>query len=285
MLKNRLIPVILLRNGVVVQSRGFKRYQPLGNPVAMVRRLNTWMADELIYLDISPREDEDARLHHSGMTGGGEILEIIKSVSEASFMPLTFGGGIRTIEDINLRLAAGADKVTINSQALADPAFITAASRIFGAQCIVVSIDVKINEAGKYEVMAERGRVATGRHPVEWAEEAELRDAGEIFLNSIDRDGAGIGYDLDLIKMVSAAVSIPVIACGGVGEWRHFAEGLQIGGASAVAAANIFNYTEQSVFNAKKFLYEKGLNVRKPELVADHLRDKSSVRDPLLAIR
>jgi cyclase len=273
-----------LRNGVVVQSRGFKRYQPLGNPVAMVRRLNTWMADELIYIDISPLE-EDARQKHSGMTNSEDILEIIRSVSEASFMPLTFGGGIRNIEDINLRLAAGADKVTINTHALAEPSFITEASQIFGAQCIVVSIDVKINEAGAYEVMTGRGRVATGRHPVDWAKEAERRGAGEIFLNAIDRDGAGNGYDLELIKMASSAVSIPVIACGGVGEWQHFAEGIEIGGASAAAAANIFNYTEQSVYNAKKFLYEKGLNVRKPELVADHLRDKSSVRDPLHAIR
>ena len=283
MLKNRLIPVILLRNGVVVQSRGFKRYQPLGNPVAMVRRLNTWMADELVYIDISP-PNEDARLNHAGMTVSEDILAIIKSVSEASFMPLTFGGGIRTGEDINLRLAAGADKVTINTQALAQPEFITESARIFGSQCIVVSIDVKINEAEQYEVMTERGRVATGRHPVAWAEEAEQRGAGEIFLNSIDRDGAGNGYDLELLKMVGGAVSIPVIACGGVGNWQHFGDGLEIGGASAVAAANIFNYTEQSVHNAKKFLYDKGLNVRKPELVADHLRDKSSVRDPMRAI-
>src|SRR3990172_8909615 len=152
MLKNRLLPVLLLRNGIIVQSRGFKRYQPLGNPVAMVRRLNVWTADELIYLDISPdavydtgRDDHRDGNRHS-------LLEIIRDIADASFMPLTFGGRIRTVDDIRQYLSAGADKVTINTQAIARPEFISESAQEFGSQCIVVAIDVKINDDGDYEV-------------------------------------------------------------------------------------------------------------------------------------
>lgn len=284
MLKIRLIPVLLLRNGILVQSRQFRRYQPLGNPVTIVHRLNVWTADELIYLDISPPAPSESEELQGFNQKSIDILQIIKIVSEAAFMPLTFGGKIRTIDDIRQRLAAGADKVTLNTRAIEDPDFISKSAKIFGSQCIVVSIDVKINENGNYEVMTERGRVSIGMDPVMWAKEVESRGAGEIFLNSIDRDGTGKGYDLNLIRQVSDAVSIPVIACGGVGKWEHFAEGILYGHASAVAAANIFHYTEQSVWNAKKYLYEKGLNVRKPEWIDEYLRDSSSIGNPQLAI-
>ena len=276
MLKNRLIPVLLLRNGIIVQSRGFKRYQPLGNPVAMVRRLNVWTTDELIYLDISPGSVYDTGRDDHRDGNRSSLLGIIRDISDACFMPLTFGGRIRSIDDMRQYLSAGADKVTINTQAIAIPKFISEGAKVFGAQCIVVSIDVKINDNGDYEVYTERGRVPTNLDPVKWAKEVEERGAGEIFLNSIDRDGTGKGYDLNLIKKVTDSVSIPMIVCGGVGEWAHFADGLKMGGVSAVAAANIFNYTEQSVYNAKKYLYENGFNIRKHALIDDTLRDKSS---------
>jgi cyclase len=181
-------------------------------------------------------------------------------------MPLTFGGGIRILEDVLARIRAGADKVAVNTQALNDPSFVDSCAKEFGSQCIVVSIDAPRGPNGSWEVYTQGGKVPTGRHPAGWAAEVEGRGAGEILLNSIDRDGGGKGYDITLVRTVAGAVKIPVIACGGVGEWAHLAQGIIEGGASAVAAANIFHYTENSVYEAKKYLCEMGLNVRKPTL-------------------
>lgn len=267
MLKKRLIPCILLRNGVIVQSKGFKRYQLLGNPTTAVERLSDWASDELIYLDISKDRVYDLRRDDLKSPNRTSILEIIQDVAEKCFMPLTFGGGIRTVDDVIARVQAGADKVAINTQPLADPGFITEVSREVGSQCVVVSIDAKEVGDGRYEVYANGGKEPTGRDPAEWAAEAEERGAGEIFLNSIDRDGSGRGYDLRLIERVVERVSIPVIACGGVGEWAHLAEALEQTGVSAVSAANIFHYTENSVRNAKRYLVDAGLDVRPYEAV------------------
>jgi len=265
-LKSRLIPVVLLRNGVVVQSKGFRRYQRLGNPTMIVRRLSNWLADELIYLDISERHIYDLGRDDLNFPNRGTILEILQDVAKHCFMPLTFGGGIRTLDDVLARIRAGADKVAINTQALNAPSFVGACAKEFGSQCIVISIDALRGANGSWEVHAQGGKVPTGRHPAAWAAEVEGRGAGEILLNSIDRDGSGRGYDIALIRAVAAAVQIPVIACGGVGEWAHLAQGIVQGGASAVAAANIFHYTENSVYEAKKYLCENGLNVREPTL-------------------
>ena len=173
------------------------------------------------------------------------------------------GGGIRSVEDISLLLKSGADKISINTKALQTPQFIKEAALKFGSQCIVVSVDVKYDSTSdQYEVYSEFGQKTTRRNPVEWCKEAESLGAGEILLNSIDRDGTGKGYDLRLIKEVSSNVSIPVIALGGVGAFEHFVEGLVKGGADAVAAANIFQFTEQSIINAKKHMDSVGINVR-----------------------
>ena len=267
MLRNRLIPCILLRNGVIVQSKGFKRYQMLGNPTTAVERLSDWASDELIYLDISKDRVYDLRRDDLKSPNRTSILEIIEDVAEKAFMPLTFGGGIRTIEDVIAMVQAGADKVAINTQPLAEPGFITQISREVGSQCVVVSMDVRETAEGGYEVFADGGKVPTGRDPADWAAEVEDLGAGEIFLNSVDRDGSGRGYDLALIERVVERVSIPVIACGGVGEWAHLAQALESTGVSAVSAANIFHYTENSVRNAKKHLVDSGLNVRPFEAV------------------
>lgn len=266
MKKNRLIPLLLLKNGWLVQSKEFKRYQNLGNPITAVKRLSEWGSDELIYLDISKDEVYDTRRDDQGYPNRQTFHEIIEDIAKVTFMPITVGGKITTLDDIKKYLSLGADKISINTKALEDPDFITAAANEFGAQCIVVSMDIKIID-GEYKVYANNKGAPTEYDPVQWAKIVEQKGAGEILLNSIDRDGMNNGYDIELIDKVSSAVSIPVIACGGVGDWEHFEEGLSKTKADAVAAANIFHYRDQSVFLAKKHLFEKGANVRRPDLI------------------
>ncbi len=266
MKKKRLIPILLLRNGFLVQSKEFRRFQNLGNPITAVKRLSEWACDELIYLDITKDSTYDMRRDDLGHPNRNNLLDIISDVSKECFMPITVGGGIRTLHDIESRLSVGADKISINTKALENPSFIGLAAKEFGAQCIVVSIDVK-NIDGNSRVMFGGCTKATKYTAIEWAKQVEHEGAGEILLNSVDRDGLKIGYDLELLESVSAHVQIPVIACGGVGEWNHFTEALEKTKVDAVAAANIFHYSDQSVYLAKKHLFEQGLNVRSPELL------------------
>lgn len=265
MLKNRLIPVVLMRGGVCVQSKRFSRYQRLGNPTTIVERLSDWASDELIYLDISDADDYDLGRDDLREQSQSDPLSILGEVAKRCFMPLTFGGGIRTLDDIARRVQLGADKVAINSQALSDPDFIDAAAKEFGSQCIVICVDAGRGESD-WNVFSNAGQNATGRTAAAWAREAVERGAGEILIQSIDNDGSGQGFDIPLIQSVVNACSAPVIALGGVGSWEHFVEAIEVGGANAVAAANIFNYTENSVFNAKQHLYESGCNVRNPTI-------------------
>ncbi len=267
MKKKRLIPVVLLRSGWLVQSIQFSRYLNLGNPVWAVKRLSEWASDELIYLDITTDDHYDMRREDLGAPNRRSFLEIIDDVSRVTFMPITVGGKIRTLVDIEARLALGADKISINTVAFDDPDFVSRAASQFGAQCIVVSIDYKEVD-GALRVMVQGGRRDTGLDPVEWAKQVEARGAGEILLNSIDRDGMKTGYDIETIARVSAAVRIPVIAMGGVGRWEHFEEALGHTGVDAVAAANIFQHTDQSVYYAKQHLFEAGCNVREPMLIS-----------------
>lgn len=261
MLKNRLIPVLFLKNGFLVRSEEFSYHQNLGNPVAQVERYNAWNVDELIYIDISETDSYDRGREDSAIHNPGSIYDIITMVAQKCFMPLTFGGRIRNLEDIRKRLSLGADKVTINSQAITDPAFITEAAKEFGSQAIIVSIDVVYTDGGHW-VYTDRGKTKTLKRPWDWAKEAQDRGAGEIFLNSIDRDGMANGYDIPLIQKVVDATSIPVIACGGVGNNTHFIAGLLEGKASAIAAGNIFNFKELSYILAKKELKKHNINVR-----------------------
>jgi len=266
MKKNRLIPVLLLRNGFLVQSKGFVRYQNLGDPITAVKRLSDWESDELIYLDITRDGGYDPGRDDKGHPNRDNIIDIIRDVSRCCLMPITFGGRIRTLEDIAMRLTNGADKVSINTKALEDPAFITRAAREFGSQCIVVSIDAKL-ETGKYVPMSNGGRQPSSYEAVTWAKVVECHGAGEILINSVDRDGMKTGYDIELVRSISEAVSIPVIAMGGVGQWSHFSEALEKTKADAVAAANIFHYYDQSVYLAKRHLYDGGYHVRPPDLI------------------
>jgi cyclase len=265
--KRRVIPVVLLKNGWLVQSIQFSRYLNLGNPVWTVKRLSEWASDELIYLDITDDEHYDAGRGDLGCPTRGTFLEIIEDVSKVAFMPMTVGGKIRTLEDIHRRLALGADKISVNTVAFDDPTFIGSAAAQFGSQCIVVSIDYK-EVGGAPRVMVQGGKRDTGLDPVAWARTVEERGAGEILLNSIDRDGMKCGYDIDTIAKVCAVVKIPVIALGGVGRWEHFEEALSRTPVDAVAAANIFQHTDQSVYYAKQHLLEARHDVRAAALLS-----------------
>lgn len=260
-LKNRLIPILLLQNGLLVRSELFKIHQAIGNPFYEVQRFNHWNVDELIYLDISRGDSYDLRRDDHKLKGLGDALGILDAVSSTCFMPLTWGGRITSVDQMREIFSRGADKVTINSAAVRTPELIEQGSRVFGSQAIVVSIDVLRHSDGRREVMIDGGRTPTGLEAGAWAREAERRGAGEILLQSIDRDGTGVGYDLDLVRSVASATSVPVIACSGVGQYAHYAAGI-FAGASAVAAANIWHFKELSDRGGKRALAKAGVNAR-----------------------
>ncbi|MGI0482881.1 imidazole glycerol phosphate synthase subunit HisF [Geminocystis sp. CENA526] len=266
MIKNRLIPVLLLKDGWLVQSKGFSRFQKLGNPIVAVKRLSEWAADELIYLDISREEEYDLARDDLKHPNRQNFLDIIEDVSTFAFMPITVGGKIKTLNDIEIRLKKGADKVAINTRAVENLDFIKESAQEFGSQCVVISIDVKLEEK-EYIVYTNGGKKRTNYKVKEWARIVQDYGAGEILINSIDRDGSRMGYDLNLIQLVSETVNIPTIALGGADDWEDFEEVLTKTKADAVAAANIFHYRDQSVYLAKKYLFDQGLNVRKPFLI------------------
>jgi cyclase len=251
MLKTRVIPVVLLNGYNVVKSIQFRVFRNLGSPITVSRIYDSRGVDELVLLDIK------ATIHNQE-----PAIDIIADISTECFMPLTIGGGIKTIEHARALLANGADKVAINSEAVQSPEFITALASEFGAQCVMVSIDVKKNASGKRTVHTHAGTRATELDPVKWAVKSEERGAGEILLTSIDQDGTMKGYDLELIERVCQAVSIPVIASGGAGNYEHMHQVLAQGKASAVAAASIYHFTEQTPLGAKQYLQEKGIPVR-----------------------
>lgn len=250
MLKNRVIGCLVVKAGVVVQSMDFRRYLPVGRPEIAVEFLNAWGIDEIVLVDIDATRE-----------GRGPDIGMVSRASKSGFVPLTVGGGIRTVDDIRDLIHAGADKVAINKAALATPDLVSRGAEVAGSQCIVVSIDAR-RTGGGWEVYADGGRTPTGWSPAEWAREVERLGAGEIFLTSIDRDGSFRGYDLDLARAVAGAVTIPVIVCGGAGHPRHFHEALRIEGVSAAAAGNIFHFTEHSVITTKAHLRAAGMDVR-----------------------
>ncbi|MBI3855477.1 MAG: imidazole glycerol phosphate synthase subunit HisF [Planctomycetes bacterium] len=261
MLKVRLIPVLLLQNGLLVRSEKFSVHQIIGNPIHEVRRFNEWNVDELVYLDISREGEYDLRREDQKVRGLDDPLRIIEEVSKTCFMPLTWGGRIRSVEDMRERFRRGADKISINSAAVRTPDLVTQGAKMFGSQAIVVSMDVRRHEDGRREVFTEGGRRASGLEPAAWAREAQRLGAGEILVQSIDRDGVGTGYDLDLICAVSGACTIPVIACSGVGTFEQYAEGVRAG-ASAVAAANLWHFKEMADRAGKRALAKAGIDVR-----------------------
>jgi cyclase len=250
-LKHRVMPTLLFKEVGLVKGVGFDSWRRVGPPLQTVKVYNLRKVDELVFLDI-------AATPNGTLPDFGQIDEL----ADHCFMPMTVGGGIRSVEDIRQMLAVGADKVAINSAAVADPSLIAKGAAQFGSQCITVSIDALRHPDGRLEVMTHCGRQPTGLDPVAWAREAERLGAGEILLGSVDRDGTMGGYDLALIRAVTTAVGIPVIASGGAGSYAHLVEAIAEGGADAVAAASIFHFTEMTPLEAKQYMAAAGLPVR-----------------------
>ena len=250
-LAKRIIPCLDVTAGRVVKGINFVELRDAGDPVEIARRYDAEGADELTFLDITASSD-DRDL----------ILHIIEDVAAQVFIPLTVGGGVRVVDDVRRLLNAGADKVSINTSAVTNPQLVADAANKYGSQCIVVAIDAKRGESGNWEVFTHGGRRATGLDAVEWAKKMQALGAGEILLTSMDRDGTKVGFDLHLTRAVSDAVSIPVIASGGVGNLQDLADGIVQGHADAVLAASIFHYGQHSVQEAKRFMAQQNIPVR-----------------------
>ncbi|NLI90667.1 MAG: imidazole glycerol phosphate synthase subunit HisF [Peptococcaceae bacterium] len=252
MLAKRIIPCLDVHEGRVVKGTNFIHLRDAGDPVELAAAYDKEGADELVFLDISASAE-----------GRETMVEVVRRTAEQVFIPFTIGGGLRTIADIRKMLRAGADKVSLNTAAVQNPNLVQEGALAFGSQCIVVAVDARRVGDGRWEVYIHGGRTPTGIDVLEWVQKVEELGAGEILLTSMDRDGTKEGYDNELNRKVSRAVSIPLIASGGVGTLEHMAEGLTEGEADAVLAASIFHYREYSIGEAKEYLRKKGIPVRK----------------------
>lgn len=252
MFTKRIIPCLDVHNGRVVKGVNFVNLKDAGDPVEIAEIYDKEGADELVFLDITASSDE----RHT-------VIEMVRKVAQKVFIPFTVGGGIRTIEDFKAILREGADKVSVNSAAIADPFLIEEAAKKFGSQCVVVAIDAKRRSEGDgWNIYKNGGRIDTGIDAIEWAKKVDMLGAGEILLTSMDCDGTKQGYDIELTRKISENVSIPVIASGGAGTKEHFYEALTDGKADAVLAASLFHYKEIKISDLKEYLKEKGLPVR-----------------------
>ena len=251
MLKNRIIPCLDVNNGRVVKGINFLDLKDAGDPVEQAEFYDKSGADEICFLDITASNENRST-----------IIDIVSKTAEKCFVPLTVGGGIKTLQNIRDLLLAGADKVSINTAAVKNVNFVKEASKKFGSQCMVVAIDAKKVSENKWEVFTHGGKNKTGIDVVEFAKQVQSNGAGEILLTSMDRDGTKSGYDIDLLKAITESINIPVIASGGVGTLNHLFEGIVKGGASAVLAASIFHYGEFKIKEAKEYLNSKNVLVR-----------------------
>ena len=251
MLKNRIIPCLDVKNGRVVKGINFVDLKDAGDPVEQAKIYSDGGADEICFLDITAsNENRDT------------IYDVVKETSKKCFVPLTVGGGVRSVEDINKLLNCGADKVSINTAAVQNAEVVVESSKKFGSQCIVVAIDAKNVGDNKFQVFTHGGRKSTGIDAVEWAKQMTDYGAGEILVTSMDRDGTKKGFDVSLTKAVSSSVSVPVVASGGVGSVEHFSEGVKYGGASAVLAASVFHFGQIRISEVKANMAASGLSVR-----------------------
>ncbi len=250
MLKTRIMPTLLYRNFNLVKGRRFDSWRTIGNVIQAVKVYNMREVDELVFLDIAATRE-----------GRRPDFELVDDFADECFMPLAVGGGIRTLDDVQRLLMVGADKVVVNTAAVESPGLIEDIARGFGSQCVVVSIDARATPAG-YQVCVRSGTRPAPFSPAELARQAQERGAGEILLTSMDQDGTMEGYDIELIRSVAHAVSIPVIASGGAGDFDHLLQAVRRGGASAVAAAAMFHFTEKTPLEAKRYLADRGVPVR-----------------------
>ncbi|GMO64772.1 MAG: imidazole glycerol phosphate synthase subunit HisF [Endomicrobiia bacterium] len=250
MLGIRLIPCLDVTNGRVVKGTNFINLKDAGDPVEVARQYYLDGADEIVFLDITATHE-----------GRNATIDLVRKTAERVFIPLTVGGGIKTIEDIRNLLNAGADKVSLNSSAIKDPEIVKKASNKFGVQCIVVAVDAKKVEKNKWNVFIHGGRIDTGIDAVIWSRKVAELGAGEILLTSMDKDGTKDGYDLELLKAVSSSVKIPVIASGGAGKVEHFSQAYE-SGASAILVASLFHYKELTIEEVKNYLKSKGIFIR-----------------------
>lgn len=251
MLKTRIIPCLDVKDGRVVKGVNFVGLRDAGDPVEQAKIYDEQGADELCFLDITASSDNR-----------DVIYDVVQRVAEQCFMPLTVGGGVRKVDDVRKLLLAGADKVSINTAAVKTPEFVKEAAEKFGTQCIVVAIDAKRNDKGDFEIFTHGGRQPTGIDAVKWAQKMQNYGAGEILLTSMDRDGTKQGFNIELTRAISDAVTIPVVASGGVGELKHFVDGVKKGHASAVLAASVFHYGELTIKQVKEYMAQQGIAVR-----------------------
>jgi imidazole glycerol-phosphate synthase subunit HisF len=251
MLKHRIMPILLFKEVGLVKGVGFDSWRRVGTAMQAVKVYNMRQVDELVFLDIAATPG-----------GAAPDFQQIDELADVCFMPMTVGGGVRSVGHVRELLAVGADKVSLNTGAIENPGLIEEAAGRFGSQCVTISIDVRREADGSVQVMSHCGRQATGLDPVVWARRVEALGAGEILLGSVDRDGTMAGYDIEAVRAVADAVGVPVIASGGAGSYEHMAEVIEVGGADAVAAASIFHFTEMTPKGAKRFLGERGLPVR-----------------------
>jgi cyclase len=256
MLATRVIPCLDVNNGRVVKGINFVDLVDAGDPVEQARVYNDAGADELCFLDITASHE-----------GRETIVDVVRRTAAECFMPLTVGGGVRTVDDYRKLLLAGADKVSVNSSAVSDPDLLSRAASRFGSQCVVLAIDARRNAQGKFEVFTHGGRTPTGIDAIAWAKDGANRGAGEILLTSMDADGTKNGFDLELTRAVSDAVSVPVIASGGAGHADHMADAVIDGHASAVLAASIFHFGELTVDEVKSVMQNRGLAVRRNDRI------------------
>ena len=251
MLAKRIIPCLDVRDGRVVKGVNFVNIRDAGDPVELASYYSAQGADEIVFLDITATSD-----------GRDTVADVVERTAAQVFVPLTVGGGIRSLEDFQLLLRAGADKISVNSAAVKDPALISGAAERFGSQCVVLAIDARRRPEGNYEVVVAGGRTPTGLDALEWAREGQRRGAGEILLTSMDADGTKAGFDLEMTRAVTRAVSIPVIASGGCGSLEHFAQVFEQTGCDAALAASLFHFGELTVPQVKEYLASRNIPVR-----------------------
>jgi imidazole glycerol-phosphate synthase subunit HisF len=257
----RLIPVLFIKNGLIVRSQFFRRHQVIGNVVSQAQRLSEWNADELVYIDISREQRFDSGRDDVKVKSAGSIISIIQQISDVCLMPLAFGGGIRSTKDAVDRIRMGADKVVVNSLLFESPDIVSDMAQVLGGQAIMGSLDYRIID-GKPLIYKHFGIQATKMDLIDMALRCEDLGVGELLLQEVDRDGAACGYGLEEIDRVLHAVSIPVIACSGAGTTQHFVEVAKLNGLSGIAAGNYFNFSERSYPNIKQALRSAGVNVR-----------------------